>query len=379
MSEPSRRDVLIVGAGPAGLALGACLAARGVRATLVEEGGAPGWSWLQRYESLRLHTTRRDSRLPLLAMPGGDRYPTAKQFAAYCTHYAKAFGLDVRTNARVARLYRREGAWLAETPGETFRATVAVVATGAHRVPHRPMIAGEERFPGALLHSTACPSGKPFHGRRVLVVGGGNTALDLIADLEAHGARPSISLRGPLHLMTRDMAGVNWHWRLRAALLAPLAVGRRAPGFLAAALRRQVAHAASARMRRRFADLEALGLRLADAATILRRVEAQRPPTVDHGAIALIRRGAIAVHGELVGLDERGARFAPPSDDPSAPGESTPFDAVIFATGFRADFDSLLDGEGDTANLLRFGEVPLLSAIRQTAPACARRVQTLST
>jgi cation diffusion facilitator CzcD-associated flavoprotein CzcO len=205
LNEVTSRRVLIVGAGPAGLAVGACLRRLGVRATLLESGAAPGWSWIERYDGLRLHTTRRDSRLPRLAMRQGDRYPTAKEYAAYCAAYAHAFALDLRPGVEVLGLRRCGREWRVRTPGGEERAAAVVVATGRHRTPWRPRIRGEESFTGELLHSSDYRSGARFRGRRVLVVGGGNTAMDLVEDLHAHGASPRLALRGPLHWMARDL------------------------------------------------------------------------------------------------------------------------------------------------------------------------------
>ncbi len=374
--------MLIVGAGPAGLALAACLAARGVRAVLLEAGEAPGWSWRERYDSLRLHTTRRDSRLPRLAIGDGDSYPSAAQFAAYCARYATTLGLDVRLGVEVRALRRCDGLWQAETAVGVERARVAVVATGGQRSPFRPRIAGEERFGGALLHSCEYTTGERFRGRRVLVVGGGNSAMDLAADLAAHGACPTLSIRGPVHLMAREVAAVNWHLRLRTALLAPLAAARRLPPPFARLARQLALRSAAAAERRRFGDLEARGLRLADGETILRRLEKQRAPTVDSGIVALLRRGAIALQPELLCLEPGGARFAGRAamaghgDLATTPtAEAVAIDAVIFATGFRADFARLLEpGKAPRENLFVAGETPLLSAIRRQAPVLARRV-----
>jgi cation diffusion facilitator CzcD-associated flavoprotein CzcO len=378
LSEASPGRVLIIGAGPAGLALAACLTRHGLRATLLETGETPGWSWVQRYSSLRLHTTRRDSRLPSLALADGDPYPSAAQYAAYCARYARVLGLDVRLRAEVKTLRRGDGLWQAETAAGVHRARVAVIATGAQRSPWRPRIAGEERFGGPLLHSSDYRSGERFRGQSVLVVGGGNTAMDLAADLLAHGALPTLSIRGPVHLMARDAAALNWHRRQRAALLAPLALAKRLPPALGRLARRLAAGRAAAAQRRRYGDLEARGLRLADANTILERVAQRRSPTVDGGSIDLLRRGVIAIRPELVRLEPGVARFAPgPRHGDSAAASAAaalPVAAVIFATGFRADFAPWLDVAHPAERPFVAGETPLLSAIRREAPALARRV-----
>jgi cation diffusion facilitator CzcD-associated flavoprotein CzcO len=372
LHEVIARRVLIVGAGPAGLAVGACLRRFGVGATLLEQGAAPGWSWLERYASLRLHTTRRDSRLPRLAMRRGDRYPTAAEYAAYCATYARAFALDLRLGVEVQGLRRSGHEWRARTSRGEERAAAVVVATGRHRTPWRPQIQGAESFAGEILHSSDYRSGERFRGRRVLVAGGGNTAMDLVQDLDAHGALPLLSVRGPLHWMRRDLGPLNWHWRLRASLAA-LAACRRVPGGLG---ERLAGATAAAAMRRRFGDLAGRGLPLARGDEILARLARERPPTIDRGVVALLRRGTIPIYGELLALQATTALCARPAtpagDSPTIAAEA---DAVVLATGYQADPGALFSAPASAADGAYFaGGTPLLSAIRREAPRLARRI-----
>src|SRR6476620_5407770 len=130
-------DVLVIGAGQAGLAVGYHLRASGVRFELVERNLRIGDSWRQRYDSLSLFTPRSYSHLPGLRLEGDqDGYPTRDEIADYFVRYATHFDLPVRLGAGVARLERRgEGFRAALDDGTSIEASRVIVATGAFQVP----------------------------------------------------------------------------------------------------------------------------------------------------------------------------------------------------------------------------------------------------
>jgi putative flavoprotein involved in K+ transport len=163
-------DVLVVGAGQAGLALGHHLAARGADFLLLDAGPEIGSSWRNRWDSLRLFSPAQYDSLPGLPFPA-----------------PADFALPVRLNTPVVRLHRDpDGLFAATTPTGTVRARQVVVATGPFQTPHVPALAGQLDPLVTQLHSAAYrnPTQLPGAGR-VLVVGAANSGLQIAAELAA--------------------------------------------------------------------------------------------------------------------------------------------------------------------------------------------------
>src|SRR5919198_101169 len=189
-------DTVIIGAGPAGLAVGACLERAGVPFAILERTGEVGSAWRGHYQRLHLHTDRDRSTLPYLRFPPGTpRYPSREQMIAYLEAYAHEFGLGPRFNEEVKRVRRDGDAWRIETSKGTHRARRVVVATGFTGMPYLPAWPGLERFGGHVLHSIGYQDGSPFRGRNVLVIGFGNSGGEIAIDLCDNGARVSIAVR----------------------------------------------------------------------------------------------------------------------------------------------------------------------------------------
>src|SRR5690242_6016782 len=127
----SDADVIVVGAGPAGLACAAQIAGRGLTALLREKAGSIGPVWRRHYDRLHLHTDRAHSALPGVPMPRTyPRYPSRDQVVAYLESYAEHFGLAPRFHSNVRTLRRDAGLWHADTSTGRYTAPKAVVATG---------------------------------------------------------------------------------------------------------------------------------------------------------------------------------------------------------------------------------------------------------
>jgi putative flavoprotein involved in K+ transport len=208
-----RHDVIVVGGGQAGLAIGYFLAQQQRRFAILEAADAPAAAWRERWDSLRLFTPVRYDSLPGRAFPGGpDSYPGRDEVVAYLSDYARHFALPVELNTRV-RAVRRAGdgrGYLVEADGDrTYVAEQVVVATGPFQVPRVPPIA-RPLEPGVVqLHSTAYRRPNQVPEGPVLVVGGGNTGFQIAEELSrTHEVHLSIGSRQtplPQRIAGRDL------------------------------------------------------------------------------------------------------------------------------------------------------------------------------
>jgi cation diffusion facilitator CzcD-associated flavoprotein CzcO len=334
--------VVVVGAGPAGLAVAGALARRGVRATVLEAGEAVGSSWRRHYPFLRLHTTRRDSSLPGWPLSGrGDRYPGRDELVRYLEDYARRLDAEIRLRCPVGRVRLGDARWEVETQGQgdrgPLRARHVVVATGFNRTPVRPELPGEAAFGGPVRHSSRWHELGEVAGRRVLVVGLGNSGADLVEELCRAGAEVAVAVRGPLHLVPLEMGGVNWRTWYRAVPGLFLIAGRLGGPPLRRLAPRAAAALWCAVQRTRFGDLEGSGLRLQTPDELIAHWRARRPPLTSGPFVERIRRGDVRVLPALAGLEPGTARLAG--------GGRHPCDAVVLATGFRPALEDLLEPE----------------------------------
>jgi cation diffusion facilitator CzcD-associated flavoprotein CzcO len=322
--------VVIVGAGPAGLASAACLRARGIDALVLEAGPTVGASWRRHYDRLHLHTVKQQSHLPGLPFaPEVPRYPSRDDVVAYLEAYASKHEIAPRTGERVSRVRPGGDVLVVETERATYEARSVVVAAGLNRVPNPERIAGDECFRGPIVHAARYGSGAAFADQRVLVVGAGNTGAEIALDLALRGARPTLAVRTPVNVVPRDFLGIPT--QLTSIRL------RRAPLGFADACARLVSRLA-------FGDLARYGLPRAPVGALSAIASRRRIPIIDVGTVAAIKRGAIAVKPAVAHLTAEGAAFVD--------GSACEVDAVVLATGYRpaladiVDVPGALDGEG---------------------------------
>jgi cation diffusion facilitator CzcD-associated flavoprotein CzcO len=200
---------VIVGAGPSGLATAACLKARGVPSLVLERDACVAASWRHRtYERMRLHLPRCFCELPLVPFPAGTPpYPTRDQFIAYLDAYARAFAVEPLLGARVrAAAYDSAiGFWrvTVDVDGEGAVSTTTefvsrwlVVATGENAEPVWPEgVEGMDVYRGPVMHTSTYKRGGEFTGKKVLVVGCGNSGMEVSLDLCNNGAKASMVVR----------------------------------------------------------------------------------------------------------------------------------------------------------------------------------------
>ncbi len=308
-----RVHAIVVGAGPAGLAVSACLRRACVEHVLVERESAVASSWRRHYDRLHLHTDRRRSSLPGAPFPPGTpRYPSRDQVVAYLERYAAEHSIPPRLGEEVRAARRDADGWDVETSRGRVRARHLVVATGVNGEPVEPSWPGLETFPGDVLHSARYRNGAAWRGRDVLVVGLGNSGGEIAIDLHEHGARPALSVRGPVCVIPREILGIPV-----LALAIPLS---RLPPRVADLVSRPLVRLA-------LGDPARAGLPPPDAGPMEQIARRARIPLIDVGTLALLRAGAIRLFPALDRFDGAEARFVD--------GRAARFDAIVLATGYR--------------------------------------------
>ena len=205
-------EVLVVGAGPAGLAVAATLKSKGRRPLVIEKSTQVGASWRNHYERLHLHTVKALSALPGLPFPDeAPRYVPRQGVVDYLAAYAAHAGIEPCFGEEATAIVRDPtGRWRTSTrSGRTFASDAVVVTTGANNHPFAPKIDGEAAFgpAGGSSHSRDYRDATPFAGERVLVVGMGNTGAEIALDLAEHGVAVALSVRSPINIVHRDVLG----------------------------------------------------------------------------------------------------------------------------------------------------------------------------
>lgn len=211
-------DVLVIGAGQAGLAAGYHLQRAGLSFAILEGASAVGGSWPHYYDSLRLFSPAGRSSLPGMPFPGSaEHYPARDEVVAYLQAYARHFDLTVIANTRVEQVERSTRGFQANTTdGRAYHAHAVIAATGAFHRPYTPQLPGQDVFTGHVLHAAAYRNPAPFVGQRVVVVGAGNSAIQIGVEL-ASVAQVTLATREPIQFRRQKLLGQDihhWAWLL---------------------------------------------------------------------------------------------------------------------------------------------------------------------
>jgi putative flavoprotein involved in K+ transport len=286
--DGDRLQVIVVGAGQAGLAIGFFLARQGRRFAILEAADSVGAAWRDRWDSLALFTPRRYDALPEMGFPGDpDGYPTRDEVVSYLTAYAKEYQLPVVFDSAVQSLTPIEGGFQVKCVGRTLMADQVVVATGPFQRPFTPALAGELSPEVVQMHSTGYRHPDDVPAGTVLVVGGGNTGFQIAAELSAtHSVHLSVGSRQtplPQRIWRRDL-----FWWLTTTGLLKTTVDSR------------------------------LGRRLSEQDTLI----GSSPRRLRRLGVDLHPR-AVSVAGNTVGFCD---------------GTDVSVDAVVWATGYRPDY-----------------------------------------
>ncbi|MEU0002314.1 NAD(P)-binding domain-containing protein [Streptomyces microflavus] len=210
-------DLIVIGAGQSGLATAALAPRHGfARVLVLESAQQPGGAWPRYYDSLTLFSPARYSALPGMRFPGDpDRYPLRDDVIDYLHAYAERLPASVRTSTTVASVTRQDGVWRVRAEdGREFTAAAVVAATGDFGSPFLPGTPGRTEFGGRVLHAADYRSPHVFAGQRVIVVGGGNSAIQIAAELGPL-ADTTLATRRPVAWTPQRPLGRDLHWWLK--------------------------------------------------------------------------------------------------------------------------------------------------------------------
>jgi cation diffusion facilitator CzcD-associated flavoprotein CzcO len=337
--------VVVIGAGPAGIASALALKDAGLSPVALEQAERVAASWRCRYDSLRVNTWRRFSHLPGRPYPKGTpTFPSRDQVIEHLERHAGEDGIELRLGTRVERIEQGGGGWVVHTSAGELRAPQVIVAAGLDQTPLVPDWPGRDIFRGTFLHSSEYRHPRPFEGKRVLVVGPGSSGMEIAQELAEGGAATVwLAVRTPPNILLRQGPGpvpgdlvATWLWHL------PTAVADRIARFAS---------------RMDLGDLTEYGLPQPETGVFTGvRTQGRVPAIVDGAVIEAIKEGRIETVAGVAALDSTGVELAD--------GARVEPDAVICATGYRRALEPLVGHLG----VLGERGMPRVIAPRPAAP-----------
>ncbi|XP_047309322.1 probable indole-3-pyruvate monooxygenase YUCCA10 [Impatiens glandulifera] len=319
MEGDNQYKVIIVGAGPSGLAMAACLNFLSIPNVILEREDcfAPLWQ-KKTYDRLKLHLAKPFCELPHMPFPKS--YPTfvpKNQFVQYLDDYVNHFGITPRYNrfVELANYVEETKKWninarnINSEEVEEYSCDFLVVASGETSDSFIPNVEGLETFTGEVIHTTQYKYGGRFEGKNVLVVGSGNSGMEIALDLSNYGAKTSIAIRSETHLLSRTIVNlglylmkyISVYWvDSIMTMLSKLKYGR---------------------------DLTKYGIKRPQEGPFFLKVKYGKYPVIDVGTVEKIKSGEIQVLPRMVDIKADEVSFNN--------GKSYSFDVIVFATGFK--------------------------------------------
>lgn len=330
---------LIIGAGPAGLAVAGRLAKLNIPFEIIEmvENVAPAWR--NHYDRLHLHTAKELSALPHLDYPEDfPLYVPRAQVVEYMQLYADHFKMKPYFNEAATSIKEENGKWITTTnTGKVFQSDNVIVGTGFNRIPNEPTWEGMEEYEGFLQHSKYYKNGSALKGKKALLIGMGNTGAELAIDMHENGVEPYISVRSPVNIVLRDFNGKPTQYT--AIKLGKLPTWLN--DWIAVTIQKLM-----------IGDLSKYGLKRPKMAPSAQLRELGKTPVIDLGTVELIKNGSVKIKPGIKRFTKTGVVFEN--------GESEDFDGIILATGYKSQVEDFVEDMTDVLNHLGEPKSPVI-------------------
>ncbi|MED6167844.1 Indole-3-pyruvate monooxygenase YUCCA2, variant 2 [Stylosanthes scabra] len=311
---------VIVGGGPSGLAAAACLKQKGIPSLILERAHCLASMWqLKTYDRLRLHLPKHFCQLPLMSFPSTfPSYPTKHQFLSYLKAYAQHFHINPCFGKAVvsAEFDHTIGHWRVKTETqEEYVCKWVIVATGENAEEVVPEVEGMDEFAGPILHTSSYKSGAMFSGKKVLVVGCGNSGMEVCLDLCEHNALPSLVVRDSVHILPQQMFG-------RSTFGVCMGLMKWLPISVVDKFLLVMSHIM-------LGDTARFGLERPKLGPLHLKNLSGKTPVLDVGTLAHIKSRKINVCRGIKRLTRHAVEFVD--------GKILNFDAIILATGYKSN------------------------------------------
>ncbi|KAL8481876.1 hypothetical protein ACS0TY_028139 [Phlomoides rotata] len=328
--ETKKTTVVVVGAGPAGLATSACLNVKNIPHIILEREDCYASLWRKRaYGRLKLHLAKEFCELPHMSYPpNSPTFIPKNGFIKYLDDYVSHFSIHPIFNTQVtyAAFDHDNKSWVVEAENsqsvvkQRWAAEFLVVATGENSEGFIPPFPGLNSFGGDVIHSNKYSDGEKFRDRDVLVVGSGNSGMEIALDLYNWGANTSVVIRTPVHVLDETM--------VRIAMTLMLYV----PLYLADAV-------ALLLSKWKYGNLSDYGIeRPTTGGPFYLKRTTGRSPVIDVGTIRKIRENKIKVFPAVERVDKDSVYFTN--------GKKLECDTIVLATGYRSTVKKWLKDEG---------------------------------
>lgn len=308
-------DVLVIGAGPAGIASAYALEQAGISYRVIDRANTIGSTWDRLYPSLHLNTSRFFSHMPGMKFPlRYGIFASGRDYHQYLLRYVDNHDFNIHLGIDVERVVPEDDLWRVESSEGVAYYPAIISATGVFNNPIMPDIPGLSDFKGDIMHASDFRHEHSVTGRRLLVVGNGPSGVDIaVASTKtAHSVR--LAIRSGILVRKRFPGGLPKH--------AWMMIGDHLPPQLCARLMQQIGSW------QQYHDQEVYGLPAPDA-------EGSAVASPGHELVPLVQSGAIRPVPAPIQFYEYSAEYAD--------GTADTIDTVIMATGYEPVLHQYLD------------------------------------